>query len=346
VTIHQRLEEFWRGARPDQIPYSIYYWSWKDVKDDPAWTAMCAAGLGVTHHLWATSEAWQGVQVENLPVGPDRSRQVLHTPVGQLSSTTHNGWHDEYLLKTAADYRVMTWIINNTVVEPGLDQYRQALAELPAFAVPLLQIGRTPLQEMLVDFAGLENFAIHLYEFETEVRELYAALLARFRQRVAIAAQAPGTFVSNLENFTAESLGPDRFEQFLLPVYRECFPILQAAGKIVGCHYDGRTAACRAAIARAPINLIESLTEPPEGDQTIAECRQAWPDKLFWINIGVGCYQLPRAELREKLWALYSAAARDGRMVAFQVSEDLPANWSTSMPMVIEILQEISHTGK
>jgi len=346
MTIRQRLEEFWRGGRPASIPYTIYYWSWKDVQTDPGWNAMYSAGLGVTHHLGPTRESWQEVQVENFQTGTDRSRQILHTPVGKLTSSTHAGWHDEYLLKTAADYRVMTWIVKNTVVEPGLDQYRHALAELPAHAVPLLQIGRTPLQEILVDYAGLENFAVHLYEFESEVRELYAALLTRFRKRVAIAAQAPGTFVSNLENFTAESLGPHRFTEFLLPVYRECFPILQAAGKIVGCHFDGRTAACREVIAHAPIDLIESLTEPPEGDQTIAECRQVWPDKLFWINIGVSCYQLPRAELRDKIWSLYKAGARDGRLVAFQVSEDLPTNWRTSMPMVIEILQEISQAEK
>ena len=343
--IRQRLEEFWHGDKPALLPYSIYFWSWKDVQHDPAWAALYAAGMGVTYHLGATHEPWQGVQVENVQVWPDRSRQILHTPVGELASATHNGWHDEYFLKTAADYRVMTWIVQNTLVESGLDGYRRAVAELPAQAVPLLFIGRTPLQEILVDYAGLENFAIHLYEFETEVRELYAALLAKFRRRVILAAQAPGTYVANLENFTADSLGPDRFEEFLAPVYRECFPILQAAGKIVGCHYDGRTAACRDAIGRAPMDLIESLTEPPEGDQTIAECRQAWPEKLFWINIGVSCYQLPRAELREQIWKLYTAGTRAGRLVAFQVSEDLPANWSTSLPAVLEILAEIAHAN-
>jgi len=186
----------------------------------------------------------------------------------------------------------------------------------------------------------LENFSFHLFDYETEVRELYAAWLETLRRKVEIVAEGPGQFVSNLENFTAETLGPKRFQEFLLPVYEACFPSLEQAGKTVGCHYDGQTASCRALIARAPMALIESLTPPPEGDQTLAECRAVWPDKLFWSNINVSAYELPPAELRQLVLARVEEAAPDGRGLAFEISEVLQENWRESIPIVLAALKE------
>ena len=153
-------------------------------------------------------------------------------------------------------------------------------------------------------------------------------------------AEGPGRYVACLENFTADSLGPRRYEEFLLSVYEECFSVLHEAGKIVGCHYDGRTVSCREQIARAPIDLIESLTPPPEGDQTLAEARAAWPDKLFWSNINVGCYDLPPEKLKQVVWERVEQAAPDSRRLAFEISEQYPANWRQSIQVVLDALKE------
>ena len=149
--------------------------------------------------------------------------------------------------------------------------------------------------------------------------------------------------MSSLENFTAETMGPDRFRRLILPVYKKCFPKLLQAGKVVGTHYDGKLDSCKEAIAEAPTQLIESLTPPPESDMTLKQCRQAWPDKLFWVNINVSAYALPRAELKAYVHGLIDEAAPDGKRLAFEVSEDLPVNWRESIPIVIEALEE--HRG-
>ena len=192
---------------------------------------------------------------------------------------------------------------------------------------------------ILVDYLGLERFGLHLFEHRGEMTALYDAMLANFRREIELAADGPGYYVEVLENFTAETLGPKRFEEFLLPVYNECFAVLHQAGKIVGTHFDGKTASCKDLIAGAPMDLIESLTPPPEGDQTLAEARAAWPEKLFWSNINVGLYQLPAAELKRVILERVGEGAPDGRRLAFEVSEHLPANWRDSMPLVLEALE-------
>jgi hypothetical protein len=128
----------------------------------------------------------------------------------------------------------------------------------------------------------------------------------------------------------------------LLPVYEECFPILQQAGKIVGTHYDGQMAYCKELVAKAPMDLIESLT-PPEGDLTLAEARAAWPDKLFCSNINVACYELPpEAHKAEGLHRVEETAV-DGCKLAFEVSEQYPDNWKDSLPVVLEVLEQTRH---
>lgn len=343
MNIHERLEAFWSGRRPDQIPYTIYRNEWRHTADDPAWEAMYRAGLGVTWHFGAHANRTRDVEVVRTETrqGSDLTVRLTHrTPIGEITQHWVNGWQQEYLLKTAEDYRVMTWIVEHTDVVVDYETFRAKERELPPHAIALAYIGRTPLQTMLVDYAGLEQFVFHMADCEAEVGTLYQALLKNFRRVVEIAAEGPGRFVSCLENFTAESLGPERYGRWLMPVYQECFPALRRAGKIVGCHYDGRTASCRELIARAPFDLVESLTEPPEGDQPLAEARAAWPDKLFWCNIRVGDYQLPPKALRRKVLEMVEQAAPDGRRLAFEVSEYLPANWKESMPVVLDALRE------
>jgi len=339
MDIHERLEAFWLGEKPDRIPYTIYAWNCRGIENDGVLLNMCKNGLGITHPITPFNAEYNDVELIDNTDGVIR-QQIMRTSDGDIFQTWKNGWHDQYLLKTADDYRIMTSIVRKTVLTPR--DMSRLINGMNPYDVPLLAIGRTPLQTIMVDFAGLENFAFHLFDFEDEVQELYDALLEQFRRRIEIAALAPGHFISNLENFTSESLGAERYEKFLLPVYEECFPILHDAGKIVGTHYDGRTACCKELIARAPMDMIESLTEPNEGDLTIAEARAAWPNKLFWCNIRVGDYQLSAAELKTKVFALLEDGCVNACRMAFEVSEHLPENWRDSMPVVLDALDEFA----
>jgi hypothetical protein len=304
---------------------------------------MFANGLGVTFKepsFKLERQDFEAIEKNVVRHGIELRHVTWRTSVGDITATWADDWQQEYWLKSPADYRVMTHIVRNTEIRPNYERFGRAEQAVAPYGVTWSLLGRTPLQEILVDYAGLENFSFHLYDFEAEVRDLYTALLENFRRKVEIVAAGPGRFVSNLENLTAETLGPQRYGEFLLPVYEECFPILHQAGKIVGCHYDGQTASCRALIGRAPIDMIESLTPPPEGDQTLAECRAAWPDKLFWSNINVSAYELSPEALSELVLARVAEAAPDGRGLAFEISEVLQENWRESIPVVLAALKE------
>lgn len=344
MNIRERLEAFWAGERPDVIPFTIYQNEWRHTQDDPAWRGLYEKGLGVTWHLRTMKEAWpKGVEFRDDTVtekGRRLLRRIISTPIGEVSELYEDGWRRKHYLKTAQDYAVMTYLVRNLEISPCYDEYLEQEKAIAPYGVATVFAGRTPIQTILVDYAGLEEYSFHLYDLEAEMMELYDALLDVFRKRMELVAEGPGRFVSVLENLTAETLGPRRFRQLLAPVYEECFPMLQQAGKIVGTHYDGKLSCCSELIANAPIDVIESLTPPPEGDMTLTECRAAWPDKLFWSNINVGCYRLPPKELKAEVLRRVEEASPDGRRLAFEVSEQCPDNWQESLSVVLEALEE------
>jgi hypothetical protein len=342
--IRERLETFWAGERPDVIPFTIYQNEWRHTQHDPAWQALYEKGLGVTWHLPSTREVWlkEIVQGEKTVIqnGKTLRKHTISTPVGEIYELYEDDWRQKHYLETKQDYAVMTYVARHTQIVPAYGEYNLKEREISPYGVALAFIDRTPNQVILVDLVGLEKYALHLFDLNAEMMELYEALLNNFRKKVELVADGPGKFVSVLENFTAETLGPRRFKELLLPVYEECFPILQQAGKVVGTHYDGQLAACKDLIAQAPIDLIESLTPPPEGNLTLAEARAAWPDKLFWSNINVSCYNLSPEELKAEVLQRVEDAAVDGCKLAFEVSEQYPDNWKESLPVVLDALEE------
>jgi hypothetical protein len=112
VNVRQRLEAFWAGERPDQIPYTVYQFLWKHVQDDPAWQPLFESGLGVTWFVPTYEIECSELEVvdrEYVEDGKRVLRRVQRTPVGEIDATWIDGWHHTYYLETAEDYKVMTY---------------------------------------------------------------------------------------------------------------------------------------------------------------------------------------------------------------------------------------------
>jgi hypothetical protein len=346
MNIRERLEAFWSGERPDRIPFTTYESKLPSDWSDPVIRQMFADGLGALRFIPTWETSYDSIEIDEqayTEAGRKVRRQTWHTPLGDVSAVWTDDWQQKFFLETAADYRVMTYITHHTHYAPAYSSFLQQEAALPAYMIAVPRMGRTPLQTILVDYAGLANFAVHLADFPDEMLELYEAMRVNFRRLAEIVAGGPGRYINVIENFTSETLGPRRYKQFLLPVYEETFGWFHQAGKVVGCHYDGNIASVRQLVAGAPIDLIESLTPPPEGDMTLSEARAAWPDKLFWSNINLSCYDLPPQELKREIRQRIQDGAPDGRRLAFEVSEDRPPRWRESMPVILAALNEMEN---
>jgi hypothetical protein len=339
------------GGTPERTPLSIYDWNMgattaadlaEKMREDD-WRRLFDLGLGVTSHCEIIEAVEHGVETA---VERDGERQVIRkrTPVGEVRRVMRGGWHEEEWVKEPRDYKVAQWIVEHTELRPRYERFAECEAVVGEHGVTVVTgsgnwLHRTPLMKINVDWAGTEQFCLDVAMEVPELFDLYGALKKQFLEEQRLIAAGPGRYVKWLENLTISMIGPERYRDYLVPVYREAFPILDAAGKRVMVHYDGALRVIAGQIAAAPFQMIESLTEPPEGDLLYDECRRVWPDKVFWANLNIGLYDRPADELAQAVRDRVQRAGRRG--LAFEISEDLPRNWKAAIPVILSTLETL-----
>jgi len=346
------LTAAYNGETPSQTPLSIYGRFFRDSRYPiENFRPLFDAGLGVTYCIDTVKTIQHGVtqRVYNETKGKYRyNYRTLETPIGNLESVTvtplnpHPGlmdWVEQPWVKNPADYVVMQWIVENTEYIPAYDAYDIAEQALGNDGILVVAGIRSPAQRIQLEYTGTEKFCLDLALEVPELMDLYEVerkCLVAYNQLVA---QGPGRWVMWAENLTIEILGPRRYEEYLLNVYDEIVPILEQNGKRAFVHYDGNLRVIKDQIAKAPFHMIESLTEPPEGDMLYDECRAAWPDKAIAGNINVACFDLPEDELRQTIIEKRARAGKQG--FSFEISEDVPHNWRQTIPIVLDTLESI-----
>jgi len=352
ATPKELLTAAYDGETPEQTPFSMYDWFMLDPRYPPAeFEPLLEMGLGLVQTISTVDVIQHGVtRSERVEA---RGRHIYHyrtieTPVGDLHSLAatpadpNEGlqeWTKEPWVKTPADYRIMQWIAAHSECVPAYDRYAEAVEKMGEQGIITLGGLRTPAQRINIDYAGTEQFCIDIALEVTELLDLYEAERKLFMDYHRLVAQGPGRWVKWNENLTIEMLGPGRYERFLLNIYDEVVPMLEASGKRTYVHYDGNLRVIKDLIARAPFHMIESLTEPPEGDMLYDECRAAWPDKAFAGNINVRLYDLPDDQFRQIIIEKRERAGKKG--FSFEISEEVPDNWRTKIPVVLETLAEL-----
>lgn len=355
MTSRQLLITALEGETPPRVPLAIYDWcigavttdELKEKMSEPRWQRLIDKGLAVRHHCPVTKAIEHGVEfsVEEFRRGEDLHRvETKETPVGTLRKTSRNGWHHDDWIKCADDYKIQQWIVEHTELAPNYEAFEEAEDVLGEQGIVVVTgaanwMHRTPAMCINVDWAGTQQFCLDLGIELPELFDLYDAQKKLFLEEQRLIAAGPGRYVVWLENLTADMLGPRRYDELLMPVYEEAVPIHEAGGKRVMTHYDGALRAVADQVAAAPFHIIDSLTEPPEGDMTYDQCRAAWPDKVFWANINVGLYYRPPEELHEAVLGICRRAGE--RALALEISEDLPSNWEQSVPVVLKVLEAL-----
>ena len=349
MTTRQLLTDALNGHTPARTPLSCGSWMTGDpYSEDPdylfadKWKRLYDSGLGFSHHCQVTRQTEHGVKEtveQHNKNGNVYTIHKKHTPVGTLQQVKTNDWITEHWIKTPNDYKTMQWIVQNTELATCYDEYEKQLQRIGDYGVIVLLASRTPAMSISIDWAGMETFCTDLALEVPELFDLYDARRKFFLEETRLIAASPGRFVKWPENVTASMLGPKRYDKLLGSVYREAIPIMKAGDKRVLVHYDGALAAVADQIAAAPFHILESLTEPPEGDMTYDQCRNAWPGKTFWGNINQGLFALPESDHRQ---AVEDKRRRAGkRAFAFEIYEYLPPNWAETIPIILDALRDL-----
>ena len=346
MSIRKRLEMALSGEPVKRPVYLVYDWFVNNRDID--WQSLFVRGLGQMNHvdlLEFERPNLEIIETETVQHGQTRKDVTWMTNRGELHEYYLNGWLQEYMIKSPEDYRIMTYALSDTTITPTNTWFDRSEAELGDRGITVGHLGWTPfenrrtaLQEIQVDYAGLERFSIDLISEQSELLELIELINEQTIEAFRCILKTRAQHIKLWENLSIETMGPVIYRKYLVPVYERIFEVLDGSDKKLQVHYDGKLRVIAGDIARLPFDGLDSLTGPPEGDMTAADARSFWPDKFFWLHPNLGWFLLPEKQLVEKIKQVVKDAGPS--RFCLMISEEVPPGWEKGIPAVLRTLNE------
>jgi len=332
---------------PDRIPLSVYDWMLPRGSTE---RRLREAGVGLIVRLPGHRVQHREVEIvsqEYHEGGRRLIRRTIRTPVGEVWQVLEpdpayetSNWIHEHFIKRAEDYRVLEHYYRDMVLRDNFAAIREAQRRVGADGIVLLRIAKSPVQEMLYQMLGPEQFAFDYQERRDLFDSLHATMAKRYEELYEFAAESPAEILQLGDNVCSDVVGRERFRRYLMPEYARLRECLRAACKRLAVHMDGRLRALVDEIGAAELDIVEAITPPPMGDVSLEAARRHWPDKALWINFTSSVHLDPpeaiRAHTRDPL-----AQAGTRRGFAIGVTEDAPvAALERSLGAIASVLRE------
>jgi len=328
------------GEAVDRPVYAVYDWFVRNRKLD--WPALFGQGLGQIMHADIVECVRPSVSItETKSRQDDKIRRdiVWTTDIGELHEWYLGEWRMEHLIKDDGDYRIMARALSGSSFTPTDVYFDAAEKEVGDNGITLGQLDRTPLQKIQIDYAGLEKFSVDLALENPDLLELIELMNELKLQELDCALKTKATQIKLWENLSIATMGPGLYRKFLVPVYQRILERMRDSGKRLQVHYDGQLRLIAEDIQDLDFDGIDSLTQAPEGDMTIADARRLWPDKFLWMHPNLEWYSGSMEVLESKIRKM-AADATPGRY-CLMISEEVPSTWVVSVPVVLRTLRDL-----
>lgn len=345
MTPRQRVLNVLRGEPVDKVPFTIY----------ESKIPQCAVERELRNRGLCIVNRAQPVVTRTTPNcvheshhytenGRPRVRQVIRTPVGELSSVIEpsgfTSWTLEKLFKSPDDYRKLLFLAQDERCTLNDAAYREAEQWMGEDVILRGGVGACPLHQIMIHWMGVEVFSEEWAERRDEVLKLERAMREPLRRVFPLLADSPITHANFGGNEVPEVMGPVRYREFCIPLFNECAEIFHRQGKFLGSHLDGNNKPWAEDVARCGLDYIEAYTPAPDTDLTLAEALRVWPKKVLWINFPSSVHLCSIAEIKRTTRELLEAARGSHRLI-LGITEDIPADrWQGSLMAISDVIEE------
>jgi uroporphyrinogen-III decarboxylase len=231
-------------------------------------------------------------------------------------------WTVEHPVKNAGDIRALRFMIEDTVYEPDYENYVRVKEDLEGDGIVTVWADYTPLMKIIIRHMGFKTFAIMYRRNRGVIEELVEALDKSFLKMYRIIADSPAEIVRVGDNIDSTLVSPSIFEKYCLPYYNKYTDILHEKGKTVISHMDGRLKALENIIGKTKLDAVEAFTPPPGGDLSPKEAKEAWKNKIIWMNFPEEVFLRETEEIRSFTIRLLEEIA-PGKGFIMSVTEDI-----------------------
>ena len=348
MTVRERVLAAMFEGSPDQVPLTVYEMLFpRGIYERKIRELGCGLVLRPPAHTIEHRNV-EIISKEYWENGRKRIRRTIHTPVGDVWQTLEpdiqayeeNTWLKEHFIKSPADYPIMEYYFNDMVFHPNFSYLEELIRRIGDDGLVYVRISKTPIQEMLYQMLGMLQFSMDYYDHRDLFDSLHNVVLKRYRELFAIACDSPVEILLLADNITSDVVGTDRYQTYLMPVYRELTNMMAGTGKKLGVHIDGNVASIAADVAQSSIDIVEALTPPPMGDFSVADARKIWPDKALWINFTSSIHIESEESIRGHTQALLDQAGTS-KGFAIGITENAPITaLEKSLPIIADVIRE------
>lgn len=347
MNIRERILTALNWEEPDRIPLTIYDWM---IPRGETERMLREAGVGLIQRLPAHQAEHREVDFiskEYWENGKKYVRKTIRTPVGEIHQTLEpeiaydtSLWIKEHFIKGPDDYKVMEFVWKDMVIRDNFNVIKEAVRRIGGDGLVYVRLAKVPIQEMLYQMLGLEQFSLDYYDRRDLFDSLHESMLKRYEELFDLAADAPVEIILYGDNITSDVVGEERFRKYCMPVYKRTTEKIAGTGKKLAVHLDGRLASLKHTIGEADMDIVEALTPPPMGDVSVKEARALWPDKALWINFTSSMHIEPLDVIEAHTRHLIEeAGTRKG--FAIGITEDAPVKaLEKSLGVISRVLNE------
>ena len=356
MTMRERMLEIVKGRPADRVPFSQY--SNCGGPNEDVWALIGRGNMGILRGLRVLAVERPGSRLETTPFersGLRGERTILRTPEGDLEQeklfepALNTGSIRRHFVRTPEDYRILNALLRSEALHEDLAPYRRELDTWGEDGLVFATLGRTPFQQLWIQWAGLEGACVHMAEAPQIVEETLALMAANQRRECEVVRAAVGKvpipYVDFMENITAPVIGERLFRKYCVPQYDYMAELLEGTGILVCAHTDGDLKSLWNAIGESGLSGLESLTPPPDNDTSVAEAAARWPYMRLFVNFPSSVHLAePEAVYRETM-RLLEEGGHTGRMW-IQISENVPPGaWRRSFPAIVQAIEDFGRPG-
>jgi hypothetical protein len=223
----------------------------------------------------------------------------IKTPYGalrQVSLKDERGFssrHVEYLIKGVEDFKPLSYVLENIGVKFIQEVYDRMNLELGGHGILSYFFPRSPLQSLMINYAGVERTINLLFRHPSAVEGFMEAIKRYNDQFYEVLGSSPVKILNLGENIDVRITSPTLFKKYCLPIYQERSEYLHRKGKFVHIHIDGWAKPLLPFLKETGLDGVEALTVKPTGDMTIEDIKRTLGDEMVLLDGIPYIYFLP-----------------------------------------------------
>ena len=273
-------------------------------------------------------------------------RTTLHTPLGEL---TEERFYEpafsapcvkKFFVKERKDYEILASYLKDIILHESIDDFLAVAKEVGEDGVAQLWVGRTPFQQLWIEWVSIEELAWHLAEYPDLVEECVSLMTRNLRRLFQIIRTAPIPYAVFPDNITAPVIGEKYFRRYCVPLYNELADTLAERSIPVLVHMDGALKPLWNAIGESRISGLESFSPPPGNDTSAKEALSMWPNMRLLLNFPSPAHLGTPGEIHETAARILAEAGHSGHL-QIQISENVPPGvWRKSFPVIVKAIED------